>query len=297
MSRIRWLCLLVFLLLASSPAWAQGVRRQPRKAPDLPKFNLSGTLDRFEAGRAVLTTEAGFTWILQPTRNVQVELTGKAVRPFLAPGHFIAFLAKLDTRRATGVEMVDRLTVFLPDKRRQPGIQPDLGFGDLEKETLKKRQANQTAAASGDAPSAGKYESPGKAVSAAAGKPQRGPARKPAGANVESFVIHGKIIAVEKGKYVVQIPNNPYVKPDLKIEVAEDAQIDVELSGLPALALVRPGDHVQARGDQVGEGLGYAQLFKFRSAQPLGAPPPRNKPPARNGSAQKKSPPAGKKTN
>jgi hypothetical protein len=261
----------MLLLLTAAPlAWAQGVRRQPRKAPELPKFDLSGTLDRFEAGRVVLTTEAGYTWVLQPMRNVQVELTGKALPAFLAPGHFIAFMAKLDTRHALGVDKVDRLTVFLPDKKRQPGIQPDLGFGDLEKETLKKQQGIAEA-------------TPSSSDSLTAKKT---PAK-----NVDSFVIHGKILAVEKGKYLVQVPNNPYVKPEFKIEVASEAQIDVELIGLPALALTRPGDHVQAQGDQVGEGLGYARIFKFRAAQPLGTPPPRKKPPPRKDSTQKKSPP------
>jgi hypothetical protein len=287
-------CLLVLLLVtAASPAWAQGVRRRPRKAPELPKFNLSGTLDRFEGGRVVLTTEAGFTWILQPTRNVQVELTGKAVPAFLAPGYFIAFLAKLDTRHGLGVDKVDRLTVFMPDKRRQPGIQPDLGFGDLEKETLKKHRGDQDGATAEGPRSAGKHGPPGAGN---AGKPGRSAAAKPATASVDSFLIHGKIVSIEKGKYLVQVPNNPFVKPDLKIEVAADAEIDVELRGVPALALVQPGDHVQARGDQVGEGLGYAHLFRFRSAQPLGTPPPRKKPPARRESpAGKKAPASGKK--
>jgi len=297
MPSFRELFLSIFLLLfAANPAWPQGIRRIPRKPPELPKFNLSGTLDRLDGRRIVLTTEAGYTWILQPKRNLQVELTGKAKPAFLAPGQFIAFLAKLDTKRGTTVEKVARLTVFLPDKRRQPGILPDLGFGDLEKETLTKRQGSLTETL-GNNPSAARSELSAASGSAPGGKKGRSAAAKVSTANIESFVIHGKIISIKKGRLLVQVPENMFVKPSLKVEVAEDANIDVELSGVSALAFVRPGDHIQARGDQIGEGMGYANILTFRLAQPLGTPPlPKKPPPKTKRPAQKNPSPSKEKT-
>jgi hypothetical protein len=297
MSRIREHCLSALLMLtAVQAAWGQGIRRPPRKPPEFPKFNLSGTLDRIEGGRVVLTTEKGFTWILQPKPNVQVELTGKAVPAFLAPGHFIALMAKLDMKHGTTVEKVARLTVFMPDKKRQPGIQPDLGFGDLEKATRKKREGTASEQSSEEERAAAKRGAISASGTAAGDKAKRDAAAKAAKSNVDSFVIHGRITAIEKGKFVVLVPNNPYVKPNLRIEVAEDAEIDVELTGLPALAAVQPGDHIQARGDQVGEGLGFAHILTFRPAQPLGTPQARKKlPPRSEPSAKKNPPPSSKK--
>ena len=62
------------------------------------------------------------------------------------------------------------------------------------------------------------------------------------------------------------------MKSILKVEVDDDADIDVELTGVPALALVKPGDYIQARGDQTGEGLGYTNHLTFKLEQPLDPP-------------------------
>ncbi|MBN2577775.1 MAG: hypothetical protein JXB10_02200 [Pirellulales bacterium] len=272
MSLFRGFCLAMLLGLATAgPGWAQGIRRSPRQPPKLPEFNLSGKLDRIVGNRIALTTEAGFTWIVQPKPKVEIHLTGKAVPAFLAPGQCVAFWAKLDKRRCVTLEPVRRLTVFTPDKRRQFGIQPDLGFGELEKETLEKRKGSPDPAPPRDESPAGRP--------ASGGQQKPGTPQKVLPANVESFIVHGRILSAKKGELLVQVPNNVYVKPRLKIAVAEDAKIDVELAGLPALALVQPGDHVQARGEQVGEGLGYANILAFRAERPLGAPPEAKKPP------------------
>ena len=104
----RVLCLLIpFLLLAAEPARAQGNRLKPPKPP---KFHLSGTLERLDGARLVLTTEAGYTWVLQTTQDLKVELTGKAKPAFLAAGQFVAFFAKLDKRRgAAGIKSMHHL--------------------------------------------------------------------------------------------------------------------------------------------------------------------------------------------
>jgi hypothetical protein len=282
MPNFRGLCLVILLFLSGANlGLSQGIRRIPRKPPELPQFNLSGTLDRLEVNYIELTTEAGYTWILQPMKKVQIRLTGKATPAFLAPGQCVAFLARLDMRRGATVEQVRRLTVFTPDKRRQFGIQPDLGFADLEKETFEKRPNSQGAAISENKPSAARSGSSSAGSSAPDGIRGRRTPVKVLPENIETFIVHGRIVSMEKGDLFVQVPNNVYVKSNLKIAVAEDADIDVELAGVPALTLVRPGDHVQARGDQIGEGLGFVNNLTFRVVQPLGKPLDTKKPPSK----------------
>jgi hypothetical protein len=151
----------------------------------------------------------------------------------------------------------------------------------LEKETFEKRPNSQGAAISENKPSAARSGSSSAGSSAPDGIRGRRTPVKVLPENVETFIVHGRIVSMEKGDLFVQVPNNVYVKSNLKIAVAEDADIDVELAGVPALTLVRPGDHVQARGDQIGEGLGFVNNLTFRVVQPLGKPLDTKKPPSK----------------
>jgi hypothetical protein len=279
-------------LLAASPAYTQGSRRTPVKRPELPKFNLSGRLEHIELGRIELKTEAGYDWVLMPKRGLKVELTGKSKPAILAPGQFVEFLAKVDVKRGTAMEKIERMTIFTPDKRRMPGIMPDLGFGDLEKATLKKRKGTS-------APSDTEHQQPSSKSASSndkgnekgyvpEGAHQSKPASKGPNEKIESFTIHGKIQAIAKnGKITVQVPENPYTKSSLTIEVADDADIDVELNDVSALLLVQPGDHIQASGDQTGEGMGITDHVTMRLERVLGiAPPPKKSPPKTGRAAQ-----------
>jgi hypothetical protein len=283
MPRYRALLISIFLLLLIADAvWPQGVRRTQQKPPPLPKFDLSGTLDRIEGGRVMLTTEAGYTWIVQMKKDLKVELTGKAKPAFLAPGQYIAFLAKLDKKRGNAVEKISRLTIFTPDKRRQPGIMPDLGFGELEKMSTGKRPGDDEPTTAGNRHTSDKPGATDDRNYKPGGEQKPGSSRKIPAKNVESFTIHGMITSVKNGEIFVQVPNNSYVNSILKIEVSNDADIDVELFGVPAIALVRQGDHIQTRGEQVWEGLGYTDHLTFRLSQPLGMPAAPKKPPPKS---------------
>ncbi len=144
----------------------------PAKPPELPKFNLSGTVEHIDRGHIELKTDAGYTWVLMPKRDLKVELTGKSKPAILAPGQYVEFLAKLDAHRGVTVEQVVRLTIFTPDKRRMPGIMPDLGFGDMERATLAKHRGESIAP-----PSDGKR-----------------PPAKPAGSAIEKGYVPGGTI-------------------------------------------------------------------------------------------------------
>jgi hypothetical protein len=191
---------------------------------------------------------------------------------------------------------VVRMTIFTPDKRRMPGIMPDLGFGDQERTTLrKKKDQSHSPSDAGDAPA--KSDEAAKEV--ATGKVGGGKDYTPGGASqpkttktnskIESCAIHGRIMAVGKNREItVQVPNNPFTKNSLTIAVADDADIDIELNDISALLLARPGDHVQARGEQTGEGMGMADHVTIRLSDVLGAAPPDKKPSRKTGGPAEK---------
>lgn len=295
MRRIR---ILTFGLLASflaAPACAQVVRLKPPKV-ELPKFNLSGTVEHIENGRLDLKTDAGYTWTLVAKRDLKVELTGKSKPTVLAPGQYVEFLAKIDMQKGKTTDDVVRMTIFTPDKRRMPGIMPDLGFGDQERTTLrKKKDESHSPSEAGDAPA----KSEEAAKEGATGKDGGGKDYVAGGANqpkatktnskIESFAIHGRVTGIGKNREItVQVPNNPFTKNSLIIAVAEDADIDIELNDITALLLARPGDHVQARGDQTGEGVGVADHLIIRLSDVLGAAPPDKKSPRKAGNPAEK---------
>ncbi len=280
----RGLCVAVLLiLLAAGPAWPQVGRRSSKKAPKLGQFDLSGKLDGVEGNALMLTTGADFTWILRPKPKVQIFLSGKAAPAFLAPGQAIVFFAKLDTRRGTTVEEVHRLTIFVPDKKRPLGIRPDLGFGDLEKASFGERlETGEVKWPEGEPRTPQSHTtSPRGAASA---KSEKHVPKEAASKDVNSFVISGRILSANKGTLRVLAPNNVFLKQtELTVTVAQDANIAVELSGLPALALIQQGDHVQASGDQMGPGLGEASSLRFRIDRLLGAPADAKKPSEKRG--------------
>jgi hypothetical protein len=288
MLHYRGLCLgFLLILLAAQPAWPQGIRRTPKNPPKFPQFNLSGTLDRIEVNELALTTAAGYTWILRPKSKVQVHLSGKATPEFLAPGQVIAFFAKLDTQSGTAIEEVRRLTVFIPNEKRPLGIQPDLGFGDLEKATFEELRQTKDAKRPDGTPQVSESESMSPSAAAPAVKQGKHASKKILPKNVDSFVVCGTIQSVKKGELVVLAPSDGFVKQNkLTVSIARDADITVDLIGPPALlVLVRPGDHVQASGDQTGEGRGDAKDLRIRVDRLLGAANDAKKPSETKGSA------------
>lgn len=245
------------------PAGAQ--IRLPAKA-DLPPLAVEGTVEQIQMARGLVAVKssADQPWILQFQRGSQVEVKGKAQTDFLAPGQYVIFNATVETKTGKIEEKVSKLTIFTPDMRRTLGVFPDQGFqqgfGPFDKgageKPAEKPAFRQPA---GGAPAFGG----GK------GRLPRGGA-KPAASATRAFDIHGQIVSVRNGKLSIRAPN-PYVPPLLAVEIDESADIDVELAGLPALALVRPGDRIAARCQQVAPNAGQILQAEITLSQPLSA--------------------------
>ena len=65
-------------------------------------------------------------------------------------------------------------------------------------------------------------------------------------------------------------PTPPFKGP-LKIEIAENAEIDLDLSVPSAITLAQKGDKVQTHGQQTGERMGLARNIEITLAQPASA--------------------------
>jgi hypothetical protein len=243
--------------LASGPAGAQ-VRRAGQ--PDLPPLNLAGTIQEMGRGMIGVTSTSDQPWILQLQPTSRIEVKGTAKADFLAPGQCVLFTATVDVRNARVDEKIRKLTIFTPDPRRPLGAFPDQGIGGGDDKAAAEKPAEKPAFG---APSFG-------APAAAKGRKARLGA-KSAAPVTQSFEIHGQITGVKNGKLSLRVPN-PYFSPALVIEVAEDAEIDVELSGPAVLALVRQGDKIQVRGTQVGQNAGRIGEAEITLNEPLGAP-------------------------
>lgn len=243
-------------------AWGQ--IRLPAKA-DLPPLAVEGTIEQLQMARGLIMVKstADQPWILQFQRNSRVDIKGKAKTDFLAPGQCVIFSATIDTKTGKIEEKVSKLTIFSPDMRRTLGVFPDQGFGAQGADPFEK-PARKTL----DKPAPRLPGGGSPALGGTKGRPARG--AKAAVPDTRTFDIHGQIIGLKNGKFSIRAPN-PYVPPVLTVEIEEEADIDVELAGLPALALVRPGDRIRARCQQVAPTAGQILEAEVTLSQPLSA--------------------------
>lgn len=209
----------------------------------------SGTIERIGPGLLQIKSVTGQQLILQVQENTTVHVTGAAKADVIASGTFISFVAEVDKRRSEVQDKVGKLTLFTPSPERPLGAFPGgVAPAALGADLL---GANPAAA-----------QPP-----AVAPPPARG---ADAGPPVETFEIVGQIKGIDKsGKLTVLTPPHPYFKPAVQIELTEDPEIDLDLSGPAMLRFVKPGDKVQARGRQVAPNVAQVNELTVQLAQPL----------------------------
>jgi hypothetical protein len=185
----------------------------------------------------VLTTASGEKWQVQIARNGKLQVLGSATTDVLQPGQFIAFSAQVDKRRATVQDKVAKLKIFTPSEHQMVGAFPAQG-----------------------------------AVLAAGGLGGAlGVAPKPAAADaVEEFEIGARIVSMKKGKFSLYAPN-PYFRPALEIELADEPEISLDVADPRYLMYVKKGDKIEARGTQVGPNAAQVNEVIIELAEPLGS--------------------------
>jgi len=264
--------------------------------PRLPDLRIDGTVEAVRPGLLQVVSSTGQAWLLRVAPDAKTQITGKATPDFLGPGQCIAFVADVDVKRSRVEQPVSKITVFNPSLDQPLGAGPDQGLGGIifgEKGKEKKGERGRPplgpgaglgpgAPGQGFGPGAGAGFGGGADLGAAgggsdargAGRRSRsgsssGPGGKAAPAT-QSLEVRGQITTNKAGKVTLHVPNAPF-KSALKIEIADSAEIDVQLSSLAALTLAQKGDKVRAHGLQLGEAMGQAREIEITLGQTLGA--------------------------
>lgn len=299
----RWpvvLCCAGVFWAAGLVGWlgAQGrFRKMPAVEPRLPELQLEGTVEDVGPGVLRVRSQAGQTWVLRLIPDAIVQVTGKATAEFLSAGQCIALIADVDTRRNRIEAPVTRLTIFNPDPERPLGAAPSQGFGGVLEGGSgqgKKRGEGMKVPFGpmgpfGPGPGLGPGMGPG--LGPAEGSqpgwepPARGARRGSSGSTaggkggplVQRLEVRGRISSIKAGKVALHVPS---FKSTLKLEIAKEAEIDVDLTSPSAVGLAQKGDRILARGRQVGEHAGQVNEVEITLSQPLGAGPAGKRGPA-----------------
>jgi len=243
-------------------------RQQPQQTmqqqlQNLPGLQTTGTVDAVVPGYIRVLTAQNQLIVLQVLPTAKCQLTGNAKPDALAPGFYVRFLAEVNKRKGTVDEKVTSLTIFTPSVTRQPGADEDLGMGT----TFGPRPGAELPKAEGKAKPAFGAKA---AAGADAAKAAAGAVAKGAGGQV--FDIRGQITSVSNGKVKLNVPN-VHFRQLLTVEVAEDANIEVELDDPMGYTLARKGDKIEVQGRLAAGGdRGVAEALDIVLSEPLAAP-------------------------
>jgi hypothetical protein len=264
---IVWGLMAGFLVSILAPlTLAQGRRggRERGGAPQGPPVEMTGVIEAVMPGYIKVTGEDTKTWVLQVEPTAKVNVIGKAKPDFLRPGLFVSFSGDVDKRRAVIEEKITKMTLITPSDLKPVGAFPAQGGGGL---------GGVSGAAINQGPAAGGGNE---------GKKGAGPA-------TERYDICGQYAgAGKKGGATVMAPN-PYFKASITIEVAEDVDIDVDLSDPKAYLVGKKGDKIEVKGKQVQLTAAIVNDVKISLSEPLsGAQPAGKKPATRKTSGRNK---------
>jgi len=217
----------------------QELSAQPRRGQNAPPIETSGVVEAVMPGYIKMSAGENQTWILQVDPKAKVLVTGTAKFDFLKPGHFISFSGEVDKRKSEVVEKVTKLTIMTPSELKLPTALPSQGGGFS------------------GVPGANINQGPAAGAGAKGGPP------------TERFDIVGQFAGVsKKGKATVVAPNQ-YFKAAISVEIAEDAEIDVELEDPKAYLLAKKGDKIEAKGSQVAQTGAVVRELTIALTEPL----------------------------
>lgn len=231
--------------------------RPKQQQPSGPPVETSGIIDAVMPGYIKMTTPTNQVWILRISPDAKVTVNGEAKLDAVKPGVFVAFSGEVDKRHSVIEEKIGKLTIVTPNDLRPVGAFPSQGGGFAALHN----QLTAGGAGAGAAPAAG------EARGGAAGN----------GAATERFDIVGQFMGVnKKGKASVVVPN-PYFKPNLSFEIAEDVAVDLDLANPTAYMLAKKGDKIEAKGKQFAMTGALATELTIYLVEPLTAAQPDKK--------------------
>ena len=273
--------LAAFVVLGvSAPVCAQGVRPPPGHhgvQPPTEEFQAEGTIEAIGPGRIQLLSSANPNqhWIVAILPQTKLVVTGTATADFLAARMYVRFTAEFD-KHGNVKDKISQLTIFTPSQDTYLGVRPAEGGSETGAAA---EQDKFGAAAGGGADGGKRHVKAGGAM--------------PAGV----YSVAGQITGVQKGTLTVAVGGAA-----LKIEVADDAKIDVRVADY---RFARQGDKISVKGKMLPgkPGLGQAAggHVKIEAAEPFsgakaepGKPAPRHEPRQPKKGTRGKEPAAGR---
>jgi len=244
MAGCLWLALAA---VGGAQPWVDPRAGPPRvvQMPIVPQ-EIGGTFASAQPGLITINTLTNEPWTLRVSANAYVRVAGKAEEDVLRPGTHVRFEATVDKKTSKVLDKVSKLVVFAPTKEefRSLGVfLPGQCLNPFEH--------------------LGKYQTPQEVPmvqpgvkSSAQDKPQPSDKLTPADvqppeakgpATIRRYDIHGQIVSI-KGRYMTVYTPTDLFKPNLRVELADNVQIEVDLNNYLA---AQPGDKVAARGFQV----------------------------------------------
>ncbi|NQT11562.1 MAG: hypothetical protein HQ582_02365, partial [Planctomycetes bacterium] len=108
--------------------------------------------------------------------------------------------------------------------------------------------------------------------------------KKDAGPTKGRFEIIGRITSVDKSGNVTVYAKNPYFRPAVQFQIAEEPEIKLDLTDPKMCVIAKPGDKVKARGRQLAPNVVQIIDLSISLVQPfttVQAEQPDKKPPRR----------------
>lgn len=252
-------------------------RGQPPAAPGMaqaaPRVEATGTIDAIAGGALRILTPAGQPWQLIPARECQVTVTGKAKPDVVRPGQFVAFTAAVDTRTGKVAEPVNQLTLFTASREQQLGVFPESAMRDDDGKggAAGGLGPNGLPGGMGGPNQAGALGGPAQQHRPAAPRGMRPQQRATAAPvnPVQRVEVRGRIAGISREGVLTVAAPNPYFRAPIQFTLAEDADIELEITGRAAASLIHKGDTVQASGVQVGPNAAQVRELTVELAEPL----------------------------
>jgi len=230
------LCLAIIAALATQAAGQ--CRTCPRSQPQTERLEVSGYIENMQGNQILVKTVTDQLWLLQVTRETQIQVTGSASSPeILKPGMSIAFTSQFD-KSGNGQQPVEQLTIFTPTREK--------GYGAIP------AAVNGIDGMAGLAPPAGQ-------------QPQ---------SDVATYTVAGKITSYKDGKAKVFFGRGTAtveIAGDCRVAITvSDPSIVKKGDSIEAKGQMPAGQTQNIL--QTGRGMGRADQIEIQMAKPLEPP-------------------------
>lgn len=242
---ITLMSVFALIAIASAYATAQCVTCK-KEQPKTEKLEVSGYIENLAGDKILVKTASEQLWLLQVTRETQIQVTGTAASPeILKPGMSIGFSAVVD-KNGVGQQPVEQLTIFTPTREQ--------GYG-----------AVAAAAMGGVDGMAGLNSGPQNFGD----KPKE---------EFKTYTIAGKLTSYKNDKAIVN-----FGRGRVTVEISPTCAVAINVSDP---SIVKKGDSIEAVGKmpagqtqvilQTGRGMGRADKIEVQMAKPLEPPKKRS---------------------